>query len=889
MTSTDNSATGSAERTLEVDITGMTCASCVNRIERKLGKLPGVTASVNLPLEHARVTVPAELSTEKILQTIEQAGFGAKLSKPVTPLSTDPTTSTENVDTGEGRERTLEVDITGMTCASCVNRIERKLGKLPGVTASVNLPLEHARITMPADVSPDEILQTIEQAGYGATLSHPETPSATKPEDAALAMPTTPDEDEKASASRALMVRLIGAAVLTTPVFAISMFHQLQFPHWGWVVFILTTPVVFWSAWPFHRNAAINLRHGGFTMDTLVSLGVLAAYLYSAVHLIMDPGMTAHVLHAVGEPTDLMGKIAAALGMAGMESHQLYFESAAVVTTFLLAGRYIEAKAKTRAADALTSLIKLAPQQAQRRNHDGTETTVAVTALREGDLCVVRPGEKIPTDGVITEGHSAVDTSLITGESVPEEVVPGDHVTGGTVNTSGWLVLEVTRVGADTTLSRLTNLVADAQSAKAPIARLADRISGVFVPIVLVLAALTFLGWWIFGSNADGNALGTAFRIGVSVLVIACPCALGLATPVGILAGTGRGAQLGILISGPQVLEDTRNIDTVVLDKTGTITEGKLTVTDVYRPAGARLDAAAVLEITAAAESGSEHPLAAGIMDHVLLDAESEDRRALRAKLEGFSATIGGGIEATVKHDDCSYTAVVGARQFVEKFVADGAEFSPEDLARDEQTVDSGSAAIWVIVDGQPEALFALVDTVKEHSQAGLERLKKLGLHPVLLTGDNLGVARRVAAEVGIAEADVYASASPQDKVELVSQLQEQGHVVAMAGDGVNDAAALAQADIGVAMASGTDVAMHAADITLMRSGIDQLADAIELSQKTLHIIKMNLFWAFFYNVIGLGLAVAGLLNPMIAGAAMAFSSVLVVLNSLRLTMFKRG
>lgn len=795
----------------------------------------------------------------------------------------------DNSENTPGADRTLEVDITGMTCASCVNRIERKLGKLPGVTASVNLPLEHARVSVPAELSTEQILQTIEQAGFGATLSQPETPAPDRPEDAALAMPTTPDEDAKRSASRSLLVRLIGAAILTTPVFAISMFHQLQFPHWGWVVFVLTTPVVFWSAWPFHRNAAINLRHGGFTMDTLVSLGVLAAYLYSAAHLLMEPSMTAHVHHAVGEPTDLMGKIAAALGMAGMESHQLYFESAAVVTTFLLVGRYIEAKAKSRAADALTSLIKLAPQQAQRRNPDGTETTVPVNELREGELCVVRPGEKIPTDGVITEGHSAVDTSLITGESVPVEVVPGDNVTGGTVNTSGWLVLEVTRVGADTTLSRLTSLVADAQSAKAPIARLADRISGVFVPIVLVLAALTFLGWWIFGSNADGNALGTAFRIGVSVLVIACPCALGLATPVGILAGTGRGAQLGILISGPQVLEDTRNIDTVVLDKTGTITEGKLTVTEVYRPEGARLSDEAALEIAAAAESGSEHPLAAGIMDHVLLDGDAQERRALRASLEGFSATIGGGIEATVGHADRDHTVVVGARRFVEQFLADGLAFSDEDRRKDEQTVDSGSAAIWVLVDGRPEALFALLDTVKEHSKDGLSRLKKLGLHPVLLTGDNQGVARRVAAEVGIAETDVHASASPQDKVELVAKLQDQGHVVAMAGDGVNDAAALAQADIGVAMASGTDVAMHAADITLMRSGIDQLADAIELSQKTLHIIKMNLFWAFFYNVIGLGLAVAGLLNPMIAGAAMAFSSVLVVLNSLRLTLFKRG
>lgn len=794
-----------------------------------------------------------------------------------------------NTDKTTGAERTLEVDITGMTCASCVNRIERKLGKLPGVSATVNLPLEHAKVHVPAELSTEQILQTIEQAGFGASLSRPETTEPTAPQDPALALPTTPDEVARESAAKALFSRLIGAAVLTVPVFAISMFHQLQFPNWGWVVLVLTTPVVFWSAWPFHRNAAINLRHGGFTMDTLVSLGVLAAYLYSTVHLIMDPAMTAHVHHGTAEPTDLMGQIAAALGMAGMESHQLYFESAAVVATFLLLGRYIEAKAKTRAADALTSLIKLAPQQAQRRNPDGTETTVPVSQLRPDDHCVVRPGEKIPTDGVVTEGHSAVDTSLVTGESVPEEVVPGDHITGGTVNTSGWLVMKVTRVGEDTTLSRLTNLVADAQSAKAPIARLADRISGVFVPIVLVLAALTFLGWWIFGSNTDGTALGTAFRIGVSVLVIACPCALGLATPVGILAGTGRGAQLGILISGPQVLEDTRNVDTVVLDKTGTITEGKLTVTEVYRPATAVLDDEAVLEIAAAAESGSEHPLAAGIMDHVLLAGGAEERRALRASLDGFSATIGGGIEATVGCAERRHTVVVGARRFVEQFLADGVALSDADRAKDEQTVEAGSAAIWVLVDGRPEALFALLDTVKEHSKAGLARLKALGMHPVLLTGDNAGVARRVAAEVGIAEADVHASASPQDKVELVAKLQDEGRVVAMAGDGVNDAAALAQADIGVAMATGTDVAMHAADITLMRSGIDQLADAIELSQKTLHIIKMNLFWAFFYNVIGLGLAVAGLLNPMIAGAAMAFSSVLVVLNSLRLTLFKRG
>ncbi|MFC0581273.1 heavy metal translocating P-type ATPase [Micrococcoides hystricis] len=785
--------------------------------------------------------------------------------------------------------RTLEVDISGMTCASCVNRIERKLGKLPGVEASVNLPLEHARIQAPAELSTEEILKTIEQAGFGAALSIPED-AETSPEDAALAMPAGADQDAKESTARALLIRLIGAAVFTVPVFTISMFHQFQFPHWGWVVFALTTPVVFWSAWPFHRNAAINARHGGFTMDTLVSLGVWAAYLYSAVHLIMDPAMTAHVHHAAGEPTDLMGQIAAALGMAGMESHQLYFESAAVITTFLLVGRYIEAKAKNKAADALTSLIQLAPQQAQRRNADGTEVTVPVSELAAGDHCVVRPGEKIPADGTVLEGHSAVDTSLITGESVPVEVVPGDGVTGGTVNTSGWLVIEVARIGQDSTLSKLTALVADAQSAKAPIARLADRISGVFVPIVLVLAALTFLGWWIFGPNEDGSALGTAFRIGVSVLVIACPCALGLATPVGILAGTGRGAQLGILISGPQVLEDTRNIDTVVLDKTGTITEGKLTVTEVVRASAAQLDDETVLEVTAAAESGSEHPLAAGIMDQVLVsDQETGERRALNATLTGFTATIGGGIEAEVEHQDTTHTVVVGARRFVEKFLGEDVSFSATDISADERIVAAGSAAIWVVIDGRPEALFALVDTVKEGSAEGLARLKKLGLHPVLLTGDNDGVAHRVADMVGIDPADVHASASPQDKVELVDQLQRDGHVVAMTGDGVNDAAALAQADIGVAMATGTDVAMHAADITLMRSGIDQLADAIELSTKTLHIIKMNLFWAFFYNVIGLGLAIAGLLNPMIAGAAMAFSSVLVVLNSLRLTLFKRG
>ncbi|MDQ0260690.1 cation-translocating P-type ATPase [Sinomonas atrocyanea] len=741
--------------------------------------------------------------------------------------------------------RIVELDIGGMTCASCVNRVERKLGKIEGVHASVNLPLESARVEVPAGVSDEQLITTVAAAGYTAKVKARPRPGAVPPEGGAP--PSSAGADEAQAPT--LLPRLVVGAVLTVPVVLISMVPAAHFPHWGWWAAALALPVVTWAAWPFHRAAAVNARHGGSTMDTLVSLGVTAAYVYSLVQLLADPGLTA-------DPAMEMSRGA------------LYFETAAVVTTFLLLGRWLEARARSRAGNALRALLDRGAKRATLLR-DGAETEVPAEQLVPGDLFVVRPGEKIATDGVVREGASAVDASLLTGESVPVEVSEGSRVTGATVNTSGRLVVEATRVGSDTTLAAMARLVSEAQTSKAPIARLADRISAVFVPVVLAVTAVTFFLWLVLG-----GVLPAAFTAAVAVLVIACPCALGLATPIGLLAGSGRGSQLGILIRGAHVLEDTRAVDTIVLDKTGTVTTGRLAVDTV--DALGTLDRAALLRLAGAVESASEHPLALAI---TAAARQAHDGGPLPAVV-GFRSAPGGGVEGTVE----GRRVLVGRTDWVGGQL--GSAPDEQATARFAEREEAGATAVWVAVDGALAGIVALRDSVKPGSAAGIGRLRALGLRPVLVTGDNAAVAARVAGEVGIAAKDVQAGVRPEGKVEAVRRLQSGGARVAMAGDGVNDAPALAQADLGIAMGSGTDVAREAADLTVMGDDLNQAAAAIALSRRTLAIIKQNLFWAFFYNTVGIPVAALGLLNPMIAGAAMAASSVLVVANSLRLTRF---
>ena len=751
--------------------------------------------------------------------------------------------------------RVVELDIEGMTCASCVGRVERKLGKLDGVQAVVNLPLESAQVTVPAGVTDDQITATVNAAGYKATVRLPQPPAGTE---------TAPSGTPERGAAAALKPRLIAAAVLTVPVFILSMVPAAQFPHWGWVAGILALPVVSWAAWPFHRAAAVNARHLASTMDTLVSIGVTAAYVFSAWQLLANPRLTEHP------------------GMSGMGPEGLYFEVASVVTTFLLLGRYLEANAKKKAGDALRSLLDLGAKDASVLL-DGLEFKVPAGRLKAGDVVVVRPGEKIPTDGIVTEGTSAVDASLVTGESVPVEVGPDSPVTGATINTSGRLLVRATRVGADTTLAQMGRLVSQAQSGKAPIARLADRISAVFVPVVLVIAAVTFGGWLLAAGPVISDAeLRAAFTAAVAVLVIACPCALGLATPVGLLTGSGRGAQLGILIRGPQVLEDTRTVDTILLDKTGTVTTGHLAVAGTTAFTG--FDADGVLRLAGAAEAASEHPIARAIAAAALTagrqQAAGDDTGPARLPdVVGFHSAPGGGVRGTV----AGRLVIVGRSGWLQENHVAVTGPQQDALAAAEA---AGASAIWVAVDGVPAGIISLQDTLKPGSAAAIARLRELGLRPVLLTGDNAAVAGQVAAAVGIAPEDVYAGVTPEGKVDAVRALQDRSATVAMAGDGVNDAAALAQADLGIAMGSGTDVAIEAADLTVMGNDLAQVGQAIELSRRTLATIKTNLFWAFFYNAVGIPVAALGLLNPMIAGAAMAASSVLVVANSLRLRSF---
>ncbi|NKX55657.1 heavy metal translocating P-type ATPase [Arthrobacter mobilis] len=769
---------------------------------------------------------------------------------------------------GKPDTRLVELEIEGMTCASCVNRVERKLGKIEGVSASVNLPLEAAQVTVPADVTDQQIVDTVNAIGYKARLKEAPAPAgpptAVAPAETRGGARPAPEavetgqhglgrpEDHLAHGGTAarLRPRLWTAAALTIPVFIIAMVPGAQFPHWGWAALLLSAPVVFWSAWPFHRAAAVNARHLASTMDTLVSLGVLAAFVFSAWQLGMDPMMTAH-------------------GHAEMAGHGLYFETAAVVVTFLLLGRYLEASAKQKAGSALRALLNLGAKEATVLR-GGVETRIPAGQLVPGDEFVVRPGEKIATDGYVIQGRSAVDTSLITGESVPVEVDVDDTVIGATINTSGRLLVRATRTGSETTLAQMARLVSQAQAGKAPIARLADRISAVFVPIVVAIAAAAFGLWMLFSGD-----LQAAFTAAVTVLVIACPCALGLATPTALLVGTGRASQLGILIKGPQILEDTRHVDTILLDKTGTVTTGRLAVTGVAALDG-RSDAE-VLALAGAVEAGSEHPIAKAVVEA----ARAAGPLPVPA---GFHSAPGGGVRGTAAYDGGPALALVAGRTgWLEE---NGIVPSAAQQQAFAALQDSGATAIWLAVDGEPAGIISLRDTVKDGSAAAVRRLKELGLRPVLLTGDNAAVAAHVAAAVGIAAGDVYAEVRPEGKVEAVRGLQEAGRTVAMVGDGVNDAAALAQADLGIAMGSGTDVAIEAADITVMGSDLGQVVQAIELSRRTLATIKANLFWAFAYNTLGIPVAALGLLNPMIAGAAMAASSVLVVANSLRLRRF---
>nr|WP_244515286.1 heavy metal translocating P-type ATPase [Actinopolyspora xinjiangensis] len=738
----------------------------------------------------------------------------------------------------------MELAISGMTCASCASRIERKLNKMDGVSATVNYATEKAKVAHPADVDTDELVRTVEAAGYGATL-----PASSGTGEGEGADTETEDAD-----LLALRQRLLVSTLLSVPVIAMAMIPALQFTYWQWISLTLASPVLVWGALPFHRAAWTNLRHGAATMDTLISMGTVAAFGWSLYALLFGtagvPGMT-HAFEFTVERSSGAGAI--------------YLEVAAGVTTFILAGRYFEARSKRRSGAALRALLELGAKDVAVLR-DGREQRIPTDQLRVDDRFVVRPGEKIATDGVIEEGSSAVDASMLTGESVPVEVQPGDNVVGATVNAGGRMVVRATRIGSDTQLSQMAKLVEEAQTGKAQVQRLADRVSGVFVPIVIALAVGT-LGFWL-GSGVGATA---AFTAAVAVLIIACPCALGLATPTALLVGTGRGAQMGILIKGPEVLESTRRIDTVVLDKTGTVTTGRMTLVDARFTEEA--DEKNVLALAGALESGSEHPIAQAIAK----GARERTGDAL-PEIDEFANVEGLGVRGAVD----GHAVLVGRPRLLEQWSVR----IPQELETAKQVAErDGSTAVVVAVDGRAQAVLVVADTVKPTSREAVRGLRDLGLRPVLLTGDNEAVARAIAAEVGIEE--VIAEVVPQDKVAVVRRLQSEKRVVAMVGDGVNDAAALAQADLGLAMGTGTDVAIEAGDLTLVRGDLRAAVDAIRLSRRTLGTIKGNLFWAFAYNVAALPLAAAGMLNPMIAGAAMAFSSVFVVSNSLRLKGFR--
>jgi P-type Cu+ transporter len=735
----------------------------------------------------------------------------------------------------------VALDIGGMTCASCATRIERKLNRIEGVSATVNYATEKARVHADG-VETAALIAAVEAAGYTATVPAPSSAS----EESGEVLPADREVLE-------LRHRLIVSATLAVPVVLLSMIPALQFTNWQWLALTLAAPVVVWGAWPFHRAAAVNARHGAATMDTLISVGVIAAFGWSVYALFFGmagmPGLQM-TFTLFGQPKPGAGEI--------------YLEVASAVTVFILAGRYIEARAKKQSGAALRALLELGAKDATVLRH-GAESRVSAASLQPGDTIVVRPGEKIAADGLIVDGASAVDLSMLTGESVPVEVGPGDRVVGATVNVGGRLLVEVTRVGADTELARIARLVEDAQSGKAEAQRLADKVSAVFVPIVIGLALAAFAGWLIFGGSVE-----LAFTAAVATLIIACPCALGLATPTALLVGTGRGSQLGIIIRGPQVLEQTRAIDTIVLDKTGTVTTGTMSVQHVHAVNEAVTDD--VLRFAAAVENGSEHPVARAILSHARAQG-LEIRDA-----ETFAAHAGQGVQALVD----GHLTLAGRASWL------SAEWSITipPLAAEAITAaaEAGATVIAVAWDGELRGIIAVRDSIKDTSVEAISRLRGLGLRPVLLTGDNAGVARTIAVEAGIDE--IHAGVTPQGKLDLIRSLQESGRTVAMVGDGVNDSAALAAADLGIAMGTGTDAAIAAADIIVVSGDLLVVADAVRLARRTLGTIKGNLFWAFAYNVAAIPIAMLGLLNPLFAGAAMAFSSVFVVTNSLRLRSF---
>jgi len=736
----------------------------------------------------------------------------------------------------------IELEISGMTCASCAMRIEKKLNTLDGVVATVNYATEKARVTVPDGFDPAMLIAEVEKTGYGAALPAPVGGSTDGP--------TADGEDPELVSLRH---RLIGAVVLTVPVIAMAMVPAWQFTYWQWASLVLASPVIVWAAWPFHKAAWANLRYGTATMDTLISVGTSAAFLWSLYALFFGtagtPGMT-HPFELTLAPSD---------GAAN-----IYLEVGAGVTMFILAGRYFEKRSKKQAGAALRALLELGAKEVSVLR-GGVETKIPVEDLTTGDEFVVRPGEKIATDGVVVSGTSAVDESMLTGESVPVEVSAGDAVTGATTNAGGRLVVRATRIGSDTQLAQMARLVEDAQTGKAEVQRLADRISGVFVPIVIVIAAAALGGWL-----GAGFPVSAAFTAAVAVLVIACPCALGLATPTALLVGTGRGAQMGVLIKGPEVLESTRAIDTVVLDKTGTVTTGKMTLVDVVVEPGT--DRAELLRLAGSLEDASEHPIAQAVAQ-----GARQEVGAL-AVPEDFANVEGKGVQGVVD----GRAVLVGRQSLLAEW---SQELSPALVAAKTQAEGEGKTVVAVGWDGQARGVLVVADTVKPTSAEAVTQLKALGLTPVLLTGDNEAVARQIAAEVGIDE--VIAEVLPKDKVDVVTRLQAEGRVVAMIGDGVNDAPALAQADLGLAMGTGADVAIEASDITLVRGDLRSAVDAIRLSRATLRTIKTNLFWAFAYNVAAIPVAALGMLNPMLAGAAMALSSVFVVGNSLRLRGFR--
>jgi Cu+-exporting ATPase len=731
------------------------------------------------------------------------------------PVSTSPDT------------RQVELAVGGMTCAACAARIERRLNKVEGVSASVNYATERATIVVDPTLTIDDpvsmLVDTIVDVGYTASV---------------------PSDDESAHVEQRaadLRRRLIVAVVLGVPVLVLSMIPPTQFPGWQWVALVMALPVSIWSAWPFHRAMVLNLRHRQATMDTLVSVGVIAALTWSIWALIAteagEIGMTMNMSMDVGDAA----------------SHHIYLEVASTVVAFILAGRWFETRSKRRAGDSLRSLLDLAVSDVDVRGADGVTVTIPADQLEVGDVFVVRPGDRVATDGVVIEGRSAVDLSLLTGESVPVEVSPGSEVVGASVNSTGLLIVEATSVGADTQLAHMARLVSQAQSGKAPVQRLADRVSAVFVPIVISLAVMTTIGWLIVDGSTERS-----FAAGVAVLIIACPCALGLATPTALLVGTGRGAQLGILIRGPEVLESTRRVDTLVLDKTGTVTTGTMRVVGIAPAVG--VDETRLLALAGAVEAGSRHPIAVAVTTEAIL------RLGEISSASGVQDHPGVGISGRVG----DVVVEIGR--------------APADSALDDAP---GATLIEVRADGRPIGIVAVADEPKPSSAAAVASARALGLRPMLLTGDRADAAQAVAAAVGIAAGDVRAEVLPAEKLAAVRALQAEGRVVAMAGDGVNDAAALAAADLGIAMGTGADVAVNASDLTLVRSELTAVVDAIRLSRRTLATIRGNLFWAFGYNVAAIPLAVSGRLSPVIAGAAMAFSSVFVVSNSLRLRSFR--